>query len=48
MRCIASGERMRSEKSKFDFGKCVDIARGSRGLGRNGLQRLEARRRFVI
>ena len=31
--CIASGEKMPSEKSKIDFGKCVDIAGGMRGMG---------------
>lgn len=31
--CIASGEYMPQEKSKIDFGKCVDIARGLKGLG---------------
>ena len=30
--CIASGEYMPQEKSKIDFGKCVDIARGLKGL----------------
>ena len=30
--CIASGEYMPPEKSKIDFGKCVDIARGLKGL----------------
>ena len=30
--CIASGEKMPTEKSKIDFGKCVDIARGLKGL----------------
>lgn len=32
--CIASGEKMPTEKSGIDFGRCVDIARGLRGLGR--------------
>ena len=31
--CIASGEYMPQEKSKIDFGKCVEIARGLRSLG---------------
>lgn len=31
--CIASGEKMPPEKSRIDFGKCVDIARGLRGMG---------------
>jgi len=30
--CIASGEYMPQEKSKIDFGKCVEIARGLKGL----------------
>lgn len=34
--CIASGEKMPTEKSKIDFGKCIDIARGLRGMGRLG------------
>ncbi|KAL8824374.1 MAG: hypothetical protein Q9191_005097 [Dirinaria sp. TL-2023a] len=31
--CIVSGEYMPQEHSKIDFGKCVDIARGLKGLG---------------
>jgi len=30
--CIASGDYMPQEKSKIDFGKCVEIARGLKGL----------------
>ena len=39
--CIASGEYMPQEKSKIDFGKCVDIARGLKGL-RHGASEVTA------
>lgn len=33
--CIASGEYMPQEQSQIDFRKCVDIARGLKGLSRS-------------